>query len=75
VGVGVGLKRGVEGVPGKGPWVPPASPYELILEKLYSDPWKLLLACMLLDKTADKQVRAPVGAASLCAKPPSAKWG
>ena len=37
-------------------WVPPASPYSLIEEVLYVDPWKLLLACMLLNKTNAKQV-------------------
>lgn len=37
-------------------WVPPASPYCLVEEVLYRDPWKLLLACMLLNKTSAKQV-------------------
>lgn len=37
-------------------WQPPASPYGLIEEYLYDDPWKLLVACMLLNVTAGKQV-------------------
>ena len=37
-------------------WHPPASPYGLIEEYLYEDPWKLLVACMLLNVTAGKQV-------------------
>lgn len=37
-------------------WVPPVSPYGLIQEKLYKDPWKLLVACMLLNKTSGQQV-------------------
>jgi len=38
-------------------WVPPASPYGLIQETLYSDPWKVLVACILLNKTSCAQVR------------------
>lgn len=38
-------------------WVPPRSTFGLIQEKLYSNPWRLLIACMLLNKTAGKQVR------------------
>jgi len=41
-------------------WVPPVSPYGLIQEKLYKDPWKLLVACMLLNKTSGQQVWALV---------------
>lgn len=37
-------------------WTPPQSPYSLIEEVLYGDPWKLLVACMLLNKTSGKQV-------------------
>ena len=37
-------------------WVPPPSPYCLIEEVVYEDPWRLLLACMLLNKTSSKQV-------------------
>jgi hypothetical protein len=39
-------------------WEPPASPYGLIEEELYHNPWKLLLACMLLNKTSGKQARS-----------------
>lgn len=40
-------------------WVPPVSPYGLLEEEpvLYSDPWKLLVCCMLLNKTHANQVR------------------
>ncbi len=37
-------------------WVPPQSPYGLLEEELWQDPWKLLVACMLLNKTSGKQV-------------------
>lgn len=33
------------------------SPYGLLEEELYDDPWKLLTACMLLNKTTGTQVR------------------
>jgi hypothetical protein len=45
-------------------WEPPVSPYGLIEEELFQDPWRLLLACMLLNKTSCKQVR---GARGSCA--------
>jgi hypothetical protein len=32
-------------------WVPPQSPFSLIEEQLHDNPWKLLVACMLLNKT------------------------
>ncbi len=34
----------------------PASPFGLIEEQLYNDPWKLLVACILLNKTSITQV-------------------
>ena len=34
----------------------PASPYGLIEEQLYDNPWKLLVACILLNKTSIAQV-------------------
>ena len=37
-------------------WDPPVSLYGLIEEVVYKDPWRLLLACMLLNKTSGKQV-------------------
>lgn len=39
-------------------WVPPVSPYGLIQEQLYQDSWKVLVACMLLNKTGGRQVCA-----------------
>ena len=44
------------GNPRKALWHPPASPYGLIEEILYEDPWKLLVACMLLNVTSGLQV-------------------
>ncbi|MCO5566940.1 hypothetical protein L7F22_020623 [Adiantum nelumboides] len=38
-------------------WVPPVSVHALIQEELYKDPWKVLVACMLLNKTSGKQMR------------------
>lgn len=37
-------------------FVPPVSPYGLIQEHLYEDPWKVLVACMLLNKTGGRQM-------------------
>lgn len=37
-------------------WEPPVSPFGLIEEELYSDPWRLLIACILLNKTSITQV-------------------
>ncbi|KAG1668612.1 hypothetical protein FOA52_001481 [Chlamydomonas sp. UWO 241] len=42
-------------------WHPPASPFSLLEEVLYTDPWRLLLACMLLNRTSAKQVRLVLG--------------
>ena len=42
--------------PRQATWVPPVSPYGLIEEQLYDDPWKLLVACMLLNVTSGKAV-------------------
>lgn len=41
-------------------WVPPVSPYGLLEEELYRDPWKLLVSCMLLNKTTAVQVRSMI---------------
>lgn len=38
-------------------WEPPASPYGLIEEQLFGDPWRLLVACILLNQTTAKGVR------------------
>lgn len=37
-------------------WEPPVSPFGLIEEQLFWDPWKLLAACILLNKTSGTQV-------------------
>jgi hypothetical protein len=47
-------------------WVPPKSPFGLIQESLYKDPWRVLLSCMLLNKTAGRQVRACLSRILLC---------
>ena len=46
----------IVGDPRVSTFVPPASPYGLIEEQLYDDPWKLLVACILLNKTTASQV-------------------
>ena len=33
-------------------WIPPKSPYNLIQEQLYPDPWKLLVATIFLNRTS-----------------------
>jgi len=38
----------------KSKWIPPKSPFDLIQEKLYPDPWKLLVATIFLNKTNNK---------------------
>jgi len=35
-------------------WVPPKSPFNLVQESLYTDPWKLLVATIFLNKTNNK---------------------
>jgi hypothetical protein len=42
-----------EPVPG---WEAPASPFGLLEEEIWHNPWQLLLGCMLLNKTSGKQV-------------------
>ncbi|EFJ45791.1 hypothetical protein VOLCADRAFT_35340, partial [Volvox carteri f. nagariensis] len=42
-------------------WIPPASPWGLIEEVLYDNPWRLLVACILLNKTTGRQVRQVLG--------------
>ena len=37
-------------------WEPPQSPFGLIEEQLFGNPWKLLIACILLNKTNVTQV-------------------
>lgn len=36
-------------------WTPPRSPFNLIQETLFHDPWKLLIATIFLNKTSGKQ--------------------
>ncbi|BES97173.1 unnamed protein product [Nesidiocoris tenuis] len=36
-------------------WVPPRSPYSLIQEDLYTEPWQLLIATIFLTKTRGKK--------------------
>lgn len=33
-------------------WTPPRSPYNLVQETLFHDPWKLLVATVFLNKTS-----------------------
>lgn len=35
-------------------WIPPRSPFNLIQELLYHDPWKLLIATIFLQKSQGK---------------------
>ena len=37
-------------------WVPPRSPYNLVQETLFHDPWKLLVATIFLNRTAGEYV-------------------
>ncbi|XP_039403829.1 methyl-CpG-binding domain protein 4 isoform X3 [Mauremys reevesii] len=45
-------------------WTPPRSPFNLVQETLFHDPWKLLIATIFLNKTSDeyltKQWRYPI---------------
>ena len=48
--------------PGFGPdplWHPPLSPFHLVEECLYDDPWRLLVGCIFLNKTTAK-VAVPI---------------
>ena len=38
-------------------WVPPKSPYGLVQEILFHDPWKLLIATIFLNKTTGKEYK------------------
>ncbi|KAJ8046675.1 Methyl-CpG-binding domain protein 4 [Holothuria leucospilota] len=35
-------------------WTPPKSPFNLVQESLFHDPWKLLVATIFLNKTTDE---------------------
>ncbi|KAH7663382.1 methyl-CpG-binding domain protein 4 [Dioscorea alata] len=41
-------------------WVPPRSPYNLLQENHYFDPWRVLIICMLLNRTTGRQVREAI---------------
>ncbi len=41
-------------LPRRSTWIPPRSPFNLIQESLYHDPWKLLVATIFLNKTGNK---------------------
>ncbi|GIM08127.1 hypothetical protein Vretimale_12169, partial [Volvox reticuliferus] len=64
-----GAQRGVQGGPDDTQqtdprvslWIPPASPWGLIEEALYDNPWRLLVACILLNRTTGRQVRQVLG--------------
>ena len=54
-------------------WEPPVSPFGLVEEELFSQPWRLLVACMLLNKTTANQVRRVLPRLfSLCPTPAAA---
>jgi len=40
--------------PCSGPWIPPRSPYALIQEDLFHNPWQLLIATIFLTKVTGK---------------------
>lgn len=39
---------------------PPKSPHNLIQESIYDDPWKVLVACLILNRTSGTQMRPAV---------------
>ncbi|XP_067683662.1 uncharacterized protein [Haliotis asinina] len=41
-------------LPRERPWTPPKSPFNLVQESLFHDPWKLLVATIFLNKTNGK---------------------
>lgn len=45
----LGLK---DTLPEKKKWTPPKSPYNLVQETLFHDPWKLLISSIFLNRTA-----------------------
>jgi len=58
VGAGAG-GRGVRVLAG---FTPPRSPFHLIQEDLTGDPWRVLVACVLLNRTDGPKVKGVVGA-------------
>ncbi|CAN8323401.1 unnamed protein product [Cochlearia groenlandica] len=48
-------------------WVPPRSPCNLLQEDHWQDPWRVLVICMLLNKTSGAQARGVIsGLFALC---------
>lgn len=47
----------IQGDPRVSTWEPPASPYGLLEEQLWEEPWRVLIACLLLNKTSAVSVR------------------
>ena len=41
--------------PHKKKWTPPKSPYKLVQETLFHDPWKLLVSSIFLNRTAGEK--------------------
>ena len=37
-------------------WIPPKSPYGLLQEQYWTDPWKVIIICQMLNQTTRKQV-------------------
>ena len=46
-------------------WEPPQSPYGLIEEELFGNPWRLLIACILLNKTSIVQAHSGITSCAL----------
>lgn len=42
-------------------WTPPKSPYNLVQENLFHDPWKLLVATIFLNKTTGECINLKQG--------------
>ncbi|GAB2298009.1 hypothetical protein Dimus_032089 [Dionaea muscipula] len=54
-------------------WTPPRSPFDLLQESHFHDPWKVLVICMLLNITSGPQVRKVLSALfALCPNAQSA---
>lgn len=45
---------------------PPASPFHLVQEQLYTEPWKLLVATIFLNKTTGGYIRALFPSTKMC---------
>ena len=54
-------QKQIVGNPRESMWEPPQSPFGLIEEQLFGNPWKLLVACILLNKTNVIQVSPASG--------------